>query len=337
MAIIVTPGQLKEQGEFYHQLASMTKSGVTIIQSIGLLRKNPPSRKLKHVAEQIMQSLIRGSTFTEALQTTGRQVPEFDVALIEAGEASGRLDQCFKLLADFYDDRGRLASKIISELVYPIFLFHFALLIFPTSLLADFIWYGKTAKFVIAKLAVLVPTYAVVIGVLWSLQSERSKTWRAFLENLFSKIPVIGKTQQYISLARLSAALEALINAGVMIIEAWTLAARASGSQRIMRAVEKARPQLERGELPSEAIQREPSIYPDLFMGSYRTGEVSGQLDEALRRLYQYYLEAATTGLHRIANLLPKLIYMGVMIGVAYQIVQFYSGYFGEINKVIEQ
>src|SRR5687768_1236269 len=101
MAIIVTPGQLKKQGEFYLQLASMTGAGVSITQGVDLLRRNAPSRSLKAMAELVMGGLVRGQTFTESLRQTGRKVPEFDVGLIDAGEASGRLDQCFRLLGNY--------------------------------------------------------------------------------------------------------------------------------------------------------------------------------------------------------------------------------------------
>jgi type II secretory pathway component PulF len=336
MGFITTPGQLKNQGEFYHQLASMTAAGVTIVQAVEMLSRNAPTRKLSWLATQIKDSIIRGHTFTEAMRATGRRLPEFDVALIEAGESSGRLDQCFRLLGDFYVEGGKLAAKVLSELIYPVFLFHFAVMIFPTSLLADFVWKGNTQAFVTQKLAILLPTYVVIGFILWSLQSERSRAWRGKMEAILDFIPVIRSTRRHIALARLCAALEALINAGVLIIEAWDLAGRASGSFRIQRAVSEAKPRLQVGELPSEAISRQP-IYPELFTSSYRTGEMSGQLEETLRRLYRHYLDAATTGLHRLAEWLPKLIYFGVLIGIAVQIISFWSGYFDQINHVIQQ
>jgi type IV pilus assembly protein PilC len=336
MAFIVTPGYLKDQGEFYHQLASMTAAGVSVLQAVEMLRRNAPNRKLARVASGLMDGLVRGYTFTEALRSTGRHLPEFDVALIEAGEASGRMDQCFKLLGDFYEERGRLASRIISELLYPVFLFHFALLIFPTGMLSELVWKGNTTPYISQKVAILLPTYAAVIFILWSLQSERSLVWRGNLERLFGIIPVIGSTQRSLALARLSAALEALINAGVTIIEAWDLAGRASGSQRLNRAVIEAKPRIQMGELPSEVISSQ-RVYPDLFTSSYKAGEVSGRLDDALRRLYRHYLEAATTGLHRLAEWLPKLVYIGVLIGVGIQIIMAWQEHFKMINDAIGQ
>jgi type II secretory pathway component PulF len=335
MGFITTPGQLKSQGEFYHQLASMTAAGVTIVQAADMLSRNAPTRKLAALATQVKDGIVRGYTFTEAMKATGRELPEFDVALIEAGEASGRLDQCFRLLGDFYVEGGKMASRVMTELLYPVFLFHFALMIFPTGLLANFVWKGETGPFVAQKLMVLIPTYAIAFFILWSLQSKRSVIWRGNVERILDFIPFVRSTRRHIALARLCAALEALINAGVLIMEAWDLAAKASGSFKIQKAVAEAKPRLIAGELPSEAINRQP-VYPELFTSSYKAGEISGQLDAALRRLYQHYLEAATTGLHRLAEWLPKLIYIGVLIGIGVQVISFWSGYFDQINQVIQ-
>src|SRR3954469_1498012 len=111
MALITTPGALKQQGEFYLQLASMTRAGVTIMQAVEVLRKSPPNRKLGVLAGRLGETIERGSTFTEAMRSLGRHLSEFDVALIEAGETSGRLTESFKLLGDFYQEQAKLVSQ----------------------------------------------------------------------------------------------------------------------------------------------------------------------------------------------------------------------------------
>jgi type II secretory pathway component PulF len=312
----------------------MTTAGVSVMQGIELLRRNAPTRKLKNASEQIMQGLVQGQTFAEAMRGSGYKIPEFDTALIEAGESAGRLDQCFRILGDFYKERGSMASKVLSQLMYPLFLFHFAVLLFPISYFTDLILKGQTIPFIANKLTVLVPFYAAIFFLLWIIRSDRNAAIRNFIEQVSLSTPLIGGLRRSFSLARLCAALEALINAGVTIIEAWDLSARASGSPRIIRAVAEVRPRIVSGELPSEAIASQ-GIYPDLFVSSYRTGEMSGQLDEALRRLYRYYQEAATEGLNRFAEWLPRLIYFGVAIAIAFQIVSFYSGYFKQLNDVM--
>ena len=59
--------------------------------------------------------ITAGSTFTDALQSCGRWLPLFDLSLLQAGEQSGRLDARFRLLANYYSERARLARQIIGD------------------------------------------------------------------------------------------------------------------------------------------------------------------------------------------------------------------------------
>jgi general secretion pathway protein F len=227
-----------------------------------------------------------------------------------------------------------MASRMITQLMYPVFLFHFAVLLFPMSLFTGLILNGGGAAFLKNKLAILLPVYGALLFFFWIVRADRNAAIRNVIERIALATPMVSGIRRCFSLARLCAALEALINAGVTIIEAWDLAARASGSPRLMRAVAEVRPRVVSGELPSEAIESQ-GVYPDLFVSSYKTGEVSGQLDEALRRLYRYYQEAATDGLNRFTEWLPRVIYMIVAIAIGYQVISFYSGYFNQINSLM--
>jgi type II secretory pathway component PulF len=147
---------------------------------------------------------------------------------------------------------------------------------------------------------------------------------------------VLGTARQYLALARLAASLEALLSAGVTVVEAWDLAATASGSPALQRTVASWKPLLNAGETPAEVLRHSPG-FPELFANQYATGEVSGQLDDALRRLSAYYEEDGSRKLHAVAQWTPRAIYFGVVLMIAYQIIHFYLGYFGQIRDVLGQ
>jgi type II secretory pathway component PulF len=128
--------------------------------------------------------------------------------------------------------------------------------------------------------------------------------------------------------------LEALITAGVTLFEAWDLAAAASGSPALRRAVSRWKPQFQSGVTPAEAV-RESREFPELFAKLYHTGEVTGSLDETLRRLHALYREEAGRQLQALAEWVPKLIYFGVALMVAWMVVRFWMNYFDQINRVI--
>jgi len=83
-------------------------------------------------------------------------------------------------------------------------------------------------------------------------------------------------------LSRLAGALEALLSAGVTIIEAWELAATACGSPSIRRTVMAWRPLVDGGQTPAEVVALRPD-FPSLFANQYTSGEISGKLDDTLK------------------------------------------------------
>jgi type II secretory pathway component PulF len=334
MPLLVTPRRLTQRAEFYHQLAALTSAGVGLLSALGMVHNAPPNRAYQKPLAQLVQEIERGSTFTDALRaTTSAGLPAFDVALIQAGEQSGRLDACFRLLADYYNERAVLARQVLSDLAYPALLLHLAILLFPITLLTGLVVRGDWLGFILAKSLVLAPLYGVTLLILASNQDQRGEPWRAGMERLLHTVPGLGAARLNLALARLSAALESLLSAGVSIIEAWPLAAAASGSPALRQAVTAWTSNVQAGQTPAEAV-RQSQAFPELFVNLYSTGEISGQLDETLQRLHRHYQEEATRKLHAFAQWTPRLVYFGVMLLIAYQVFSFWSGYFTQINSL---
>jgi type IV pilus assembly protein PilC len=102
MALVFTPGQLTRRSEFYYQLAQLTAAGLGLVQSLEQLERNPPAQSYRKPISLLLEQVAHGYTLTESLARLGPWLPEFDLALLQAGEHSGRLDACFRLLADYY-------------------------------------------------------------------------------------------------------------------------------------------------------------------------------------------------------------------------------------------
>jgi type II secretory pathway component PulF len=327
-SLIILPGQLSRRADFYHQLGQLTSAGLGIIQALEQLKRNPPDRSYREPTSRVLEQIASGSTFTEAVLSCGHWLPAFDIALLQAGEQSGRLEACFKLLADYYTDRARLARQMIGDLAYPVFLLHFAVFIFP---FAQFFTSGNWVVYLCQTFGVLIPLYGVVALVIFATQSRHGETWRGIIESFLHPIPVLGQARRYLALARLSAALEALLSAGVTIIEAWELAATASGSPALRRKVLAWRPLLNAGQTPAEVVSVSGS-FPEIFAGQYATGEVSGKLEDTLRRLHGYYQEEGSRKLSAVTRWTPRAIYFCVVLIIAYKIISFYTGYFNQVQ-----
>ena len=334
MPLIVTPGQFTQRAEFYHQLAQLTSAGIGLPRALEQLQRHPPARSFRGPIQRLLQQISARHTFTESLQLTGGWLPALDVALLDAGERSGRLDACFKLLADYYNDRARITRQMIADLAYPVALLHMAIFIFP---FAKFFMSGNLLAYLAQTFGVLLPLYVVVVAMIYAGQSKHGERWRAWVEAILHPIPMLGTGRHYLALSRLAAALEALINAGVTIIEAWELAATASGSPALRRAVHAWKPQLGAGETPAELVRASPR-FPETFANLYNSGEISGKLDETLRQLHRIYQEEGTRKLHAVAQWVPKIIYLAVALCIAYKVVQFWIGMYGpnsDLGKIL--
>jgi type II secretory pathway component PulF len=334
MPLIITPGQLKERAELYHQIGIMLTAGITLPQALEQVERNSP-RAIRPAIQRLLANLREGFTLTDSLERLGRWIPSFDAALLEAGEMSGRLDASFKLLASYYTERAQMARQVISDLLYPLFVFHFAVFIFP------FIQWFKTSNtlaFVLTILGILGPLYGAAFFIVYACQGRHGEHWRALIERTLRPIPMLGTARKFLALARLAAALEALLTAGVPIIEGWELAATASGSPQLRRTVVGWKRALENGSTPAELVSQS-GVFPELFAGLYHTGEVSGKLDETLLRLHNLYQEEGSRKLRAVAAWTPKLFYLGVALIVAYKIVSFYAGMYGpgsDLDKALK-
>jgi type IV pilus assembly protein PilC len=334
MALILTPGQFTQRAELYHQLAQLTSAGIGLVQALEQLQRNPPSRSFREPLRLQLEKIKQGSTFTDSLLATSGWLPDFDIALIEAGERSGRMDDCFRLLADYYHDRARITKQTISQLVYPVGLIHFAAIVFLIVLpFASSQFNASLTKLFFLAALKLSPLYLITAIFVFALQSKHNERWRALMEAGLRFVPILGKARHLLALSRLALALEALINAGVTIIQAWELAANACGSPALRRAILAWRPQVEAGITPAAVVDNCPQ-FPEMFANFYRSGEVSGKLDDALNRLHKYYNEEGSRKLQSFAQWVPRLIYGIVAAVIAYKIVQFYSGYFSQISTI---
>ncbi|HAV63552.1 MAG TPA: hypothetical protein DCY13_14445 [Verrucomicrobiales bacterium] len=332
MALNFMPGQFSDRADFYQQVAALITAGYGLPHALDHLRRNPPARTYRRPLAAVLVHLREGTTFAEALREQRSWMPDFDVYLLEAGEKSGRLDVCLNLLSEHYRERAQLSRSVINDLAYPVLLLH--ALIFIPAIPALVLTFNLNA-FLLRTVGVLVPVYLLVFIGIFLFQSSRSRWMRRALEGGVHLLPIIGRARRELSLARLAMALEALLNAGVNVITSWELAASSSGSVAIDNEVATWRPQIEEGVRPSELLKHN-RVFPDVFANLYATGEMSGRLDEQLGRIRVYYRESGSRQLKLLATWIPKIIYLAIVLAIAYHVISFWTGYFGQVREVID-
>jgi type II secretory pathway component PulF len=336
MSLIVTPGQLKRRAELYHQLGSMLSAGIPLLKALEMTSVNSTVRASRPTILRLIQYMNGGLTFSDSMTQVQSWMPEFDIALLSVGEQSGRLDSSFKLLSEYYDMRSRIIRDTISDLMVSMATLHVFLLVFPLGYLISFAQgimnnnHSQCVPFLLEKLVAFGSLYTLIFLMVFAGQGGRGKTWRSIMEAIFEMVPVLRTAQKYLVLSRLTAAMEALVSAGVSIISGWELAAAASGSPRLQRIIAGWKPQFVSGTTPSELISR-TGYFPEMFANLYHTGEVSGQLDTTLDRLQAYYREEGFRTLRVFTRILNGTIYGGVAAMVAYYVITFWTNYYGNL------
>src|SRR6185295_270757 len=145
----------------------------------------------------------------DSLEKSGRWLSSFDIALLQAGEKSGRLPDCFRVLSNYYDQRAQLARQVIMFSVYPLIVFHVAVFIFPIGRFTDLVLKGAIVPFIFQNFCVLVAVYGLALFLAYAMQATHDEYWRASVERLLAAFPVLGTARRNLAIARLSIALDA--------------------------------------------------------------------------------------------------------------------------------
>jgi type II secretory pathway component PulF len=340
MAFIVTPAQLNRRAELYHQLGSMISAGVPLPRAMEMVSASPAISASGKDFSGLLQGLRSGLSFSESLARVPGWMPEFDVALLGIGEASGRLDASFRLLSGYYALRASIIRDTLAGSLVTLATLHVFLLVFPLRLLTAFAQgilfnnYSLCIPFLVEKCVVFGALYAAVLLLIYACQGRHGESWRGIVESVFRLIPILRSAQRYLVLSRLAGALEALTSAGVSVVRGWELAGAAAASPRLRREISGWREEFENGATPGELINRS-SYFPEMFANLYNTAEQSGKVEEALHRLQAYYQEEGFRKLRAFTRVMNGTIYALVVLLVAYNIISFYLGYYGAMFRGI--
>lgn len=102
-------------------LSMLFRSGVGFGDGFSLMSEDEPKGKIKELLQEMADMADEGKGAADVFRETG-VFPKYVIGLIEAGERTGRLEEAFSSLADYYDSRIRLENHIRSALLYPMVL-----------------------------------------------------------------------------------------------------------------------------------------------------------------------------------------------------------------------
>jgi len=320
---------------FCRQFATMIDAGVSLVRCLAVLEEQSTSGRLRAIIRDVQASVESGETLSRALGRYPRVFGNLFVGLVRAGEVGGVLDETLNRLSTFLEENERLKRKVKSAMTYPVLVLFFALgvvILLVTKVLPQFIVVFKDlglkntslpaptqvlvqiSNFVTTKwYMVLLITFGVIIAV---GQYVHTRIGRRHYDWIKLKVPVFGKLNHKICIARFSRTLSTLLVSGVPILGALETVAGAVDNNIMSDAVLSARAAIREGEQIGDPLQRS-GMFPPMVVQMIAIGEETGSLDAMLSKVADFYEAEVDATLASLAAALEPLliVFLGVIVG----------------------
>jgi type IV pilus assembly protein PilC len=342
---------LKDLSIMARQGSTMLSSGLSLLRALSILADQTESKKLKTVLGKVRDDVEQGVSFSDAVAKFPIDFPPIMINMIRAGETGGFLDQAMDSIATNFEKEYKLRSTIKSAMTYPVVVLVMSLvsvvvmLVFivpifakmfaslgsklplPTQLLVDL---SHAMVYVGPALAVV-----LIVGWLWYRVNKNTDRVRGFLDPLKLRVPIFGKLNQKIVIARFARNFSNMIGAGVPILQALQIVGEVSNNFVVQNALDRVADSVRKGESIAGPLQRE-SVFPQMVSQMVAVGEDAGSMELMLEKIAVFYddeVEATTEALTSLIE--PLLIsFLGVVVGG--MIIALYLPIF-DITSVIQQ
>ncbi|MCD6271013.1 type II secretion system F family protein [bacterium] len=318
---------------FARHLALMLKSGIGLVEALRSIALQTEKARFREIVLKIADDVEGGTYFSDALSKFPGVFSDFFVNMIKSGEASGKLADSLTYLADNLEKEYLLLTKVKSGMTYPAFILIVFVLV---GLIMFFVVLPRFAE-AVENLNIPLPavTRAIIsVGVFlqswWWLilitllfiifgiwRYLRTKEGKELLSNLSLKLPIIGKIAKKIYITRFCENLATLIFAGLPITQALEVVSGVITNKRYKNIVIEAKEGVRRGETISVVLEKYPKSIPSMVVQMVRVGEKSGRLDEALKKVAEFYrveIDSAIEGLVSIIEPI-MIIILGTVVG----------------------
>lgn len=322
-----------QKHHLYAEIAKLLRAGFSIDTAAATILKQRPAAASRRYLEGLRSGLAERQTIADAVRGTEVDLVPLEISIVEAGEKGGRLEESYDHLAGYFAMLDRARNRIRASLIYPLILLHAGIIIpaIPKAILAGDS--GSGVRSILASLALLYVSTAVAVYLVIGL--SRLARSNASVDRMLGAIPLAGKARRSLALGRFCKVFHIHLLAAFPISTGLRAAGAASQSGEMLLSTERVASEIEAGNSLGGAIRGERAFPPE-FEASLNTAEVSGTLDTDLDRWARAYHESAVQALDAASGWFPKLVYVIVMLFVAWQILSIGLGYLGAIERAME-
>ncbi|MEQ1861428.1 MAG: type II secretion system F family protein [Chthoniobacteraceae bacterium] len=319
----------RAKAQLYHSLAQLLRAGITFPRALEKLSRTLHG-SARRTAAKIRAGIDSGDTVAEACAAA--DLGSVEASVLTAVERAGFLDRGLEQLAHHFTAVASARGRILAKLAYPAFVLVLCVLLLNLPLLVR--------ENLDAYLLVTLPTLAAVAGcaAVLAIVCKFLGALAAvspLVESFVRLVPLAGGMQRAFAMSRFCMAYELQLNAGINVFDALASAGLASRSALVRRAVARALPEVRAGSQVGPLLETSRAFDPDVPQAII-VGEESGTLGSELRRLAEAQAARAYARLETLAEWLPRLIYLAVMVYVGWSIVRVYRDYLGQLMKLID-
>jgi general secretion pathway protein F len=314
------------------QLATLVRAGVPLVDSISALVDQVEKESLVRVLTTVRESLKAGTAFSKTLEAHPKVFPILFVNMVAAGEASGTLESVLDRLADFMEGQARLKGKVTAALAYPI------LMMFIGGVMVSVLMIAVVPKVVsiFDNLGQELPWYTrllivvsnVFAGYWWLLlmiggisayvfrRWKRTPQGRLQFDTLMLRIPIFGRLNLLVAVARFARTLSTLLANGVQLLTAMNIVKNVLGNALLESIVATAIGSIREGESIAEPLRRSGE-FPPMVTHMIAIGERTGQLEQMLENVSRAYEADVEVKVVALTSLLEPLmiVALGGVVG----------------------
>jgi type IV pilus assembly protein PilC len=317
---------------FTRQLATMFASGLTIERSLFFLQQEEKNKKFKKILNDIESNIRKGLLLSDALERHPGVFFNLYIALVRAGEVSGKLAETLEELSAYIETIEDTQRKVKSAMYYPVFIILF--LFFMMFVTCTFII--PQFKSVYDQLGSDLPYYTVLlvnisewfqsnflavsfvifIGLIVFWLLSLTDSGRLSRDRLLLKTPIFGGLIEQSILSKFAKTFGILVGSGVTIMDSMDLLERVVDNRVFELAINKAAKNIESGVNISTAL-KETGEFPPILIQLLATGEETGEIDGLALKASDFYTKQVNAIVDRLTSIIEPLliVLVGTVIG----------------------
>ena len=327
--------KLTDLSIFCRQFSTMVDAGVSLVRCLDVLSQQQSNARFKRIILDILKEVEAGNTLSKSMAKYPSVFSNLFIGLVRAGEVGGVLEETLQRLSTFLEKDVEMKRKIKSAMTYPSIVMGAAVIIVvglcrfivPTflGLFETMLPHGR-ADFPALTLG-LVAVSDFLTNKLWAvilISIAVTIAWKAFVKTNFGmhfwdrlklKLPVFGKLNHKVALARFSRTLGTLLTSGVPILQALETVAGTVSNVVISDAIMEARARIREGDRIGDPLTKS-KLFPPMVVQMISIGEESGSLDAMLSKIADFYEDEVDAALAALAVAIEPLLicFLGVAV-----------------------